>query len=313
MVVEKGIRPERLPAGGSGLLESKMIRSDVLFYRETLERLSQGVGVNKEYRGSRDAFSKAIPALDGAFSEYLKGPEEFAEHKFSREFRKELSKKYGLAGERFFLLWRDDNSFSLKTHGKEYTLSETGSFGDAFYGGIVKDMPTCVDPRKDSFHVGGVIGTIELPWIKQVIATLPDETEFIFRRRMFVVDGADHAIILVQPRYHGLEITEAASINDALMDGLRSKYEGNAEVREMPNEMLSHEVKTKDYPEGINTGYRIFGSGRAPFFYIDSNCHSWKLGDRTVARNGLHSRRQGESTEFPRGWSSEYQILPDNI
>ncbi|HSB47718.1 MAG TPA: hypothetical protein VLD37_06935 [Candidatus Bilamarchaeum sp.] len=287
------------------------IGGDVQFYRRTLARLAGGSGVNREYMGRKDAFAEAIPILDRAFSRFEKGNDEFSRFKFGAGFRDELEAKYPHKGFVLFHLWREDSSGRLESGGSAFTLSETGAFADSFYGGIVKDMQTCVDPHNGGFHVGGIIGTIELPWIKQVTATLPGEREFVFRRRVFLVDGGDHPIILVQPIYHGLSDTDASLVNSALMDAMRIKYEGTAEVREMPNAMLSHEVRTEAHPEGVNTGYSTFTSGRSPFFYIDSNCHVLKCGELTIARNGLHSRRQGESVRFPRGWSSEKQLIPD--
>jgi hypothetical protein len=313
MAMVKKTGAEIVPSLTGESLRRCAIGKDVAFYRETLERLSGSKSLGKEYKGRPGAFSEAIPVLDEAYSQYQKGDEQFSKHKFSSEFREELSRKYGLGGEVLFLLWREDGSSSLKAGGKTYTISETGTFEDGFYGGIVKGMPTCIDPRNTSFHVGGIIGTIELPWVKQVVATLPDETEFVFRRRLFVVEGPCSAIILVQPCYHDLGKSEAGAINGALMDALKAKYEGKAEIREMPDAMLNREVETEKYPEGINTGYQIFESGRAPFFYIDSNCHAWKLESRTIARNGLYSRENGQVIGFPRGWSSEEQILPDHM
>lgn len=289
------------------------LRADVKFYRKTLELLSTGKGVTWDCTARQDAFLDAIPVLDGAVSSFSKGDDEFARFKFGNDFRAELEGRFGHQGEVLFYLWRDDASFTLSLGGCTFTLAETGAFPDAFYGGIVKGMPTCVDPHNNSFHVGGIIGTIELPWVKQVVATLPNEREFVFRRRVFLVDGGDHPIMAIQPIYHGLADTDSGIVNAALIDALKRKYDGKAEVREMPPAMLSHEVKTHDYPEGINTGYSTFRSGRSPLFYIDSNCHSWRVADCCLARNGLHGRRHGEEARFPRGWSSEHQILPEHL
>ncbi|MBU0532597.1 hypothetical protein KKB44_03825 [Candidatus Micrarchaeota archaeon] len=271
------------------------IMHDVGAYRENLMLLT-----NPKTRGfdcvvREDAFQDAIPVLDQAMAAYLDGTEEFRDFKFSVDFHRELIRFIGeKRGGLVFAAWKQDYIGRLG-------IEETGRFEDSFYGGNVIGNPNCQDPLLNTFHIGGIIGTIELPWIKQIVIRETDA--FSYRRRLFLMKGHDgKLLLLVQPRYHGVDLKNLEKINNAVIADLRKRYAPlGIELREMPQGMPSSD-------RGVNTGYGTFESGRSPFFYIDGNAHAWMIGHQAIARNGLYSRREGESVHFRRGWNGEFII-----
>ncbi len=293
--------------------QREVLLSDARAYRETLETLrdpKKRVDTNRcEDRHFESG--EAGRVFDSALEAYLRGPKQFKDFKFSPEFHKELSSLYGgERGQKIFDSWKADTRYLFRRDEVNYIISETGDFHDLFYGGRVKDTPNCQDPSGTSVHVAAITGTVELPWIKQMVVRAEGSPEILFRARIYLVHDASGAgpILLIQPRYYGTWFKDAIAISKEIERHLRSKYEvpqgdggPGIEVKLMPNRMISHDV-------GINTGYATYSSGRSPFFYIDSNCHVWRMGDIVFASNGLYSKDPGSSVSFMPGWSSEYTI-----
>lgn len=160
--------------------------------------------------------------------------------------------------------------------------------------------------------MAAITGTIELPWIKQMLVRKEREAGILLRTRIYLMheESSRSPLLLIQPRYFGREMAvHAKAIVDEIVRHLSSAYgqpcseKGHGVcVRLMPDKMISHDI-------GQNTGYRTFSSGDSPFFYIDSNCHQWSFGENVVALNGLYSRKRDESVYFPKGWSSEFDAL----
>jgi hypothetical protein len=269
-----------------------------------------------------EAFDEAIPVLDQAVRARAQGPEAFRDFKFSREFHDEMVQSHPsqlpdgrVQGEAIFGTWRQDYRSQETIAGTRYDISESGSFEDSFYGGRVRGEITCQDTRFGKMHVTGVVGTVELPWVKQMIVRNPDTGEIVYRRRMFLVHGDDgRSILLLQPEYGARGLPGRAELRQRITAEVRARYEAlGIEVREMPNRALSADTPTTQYPEGINTGYGTYASGRSPFFYIDSNAWwigigSPETGGATLGQNGLHTRRPGDTVHFGRGWSGRIDL-----
>lgn len=288
--------------------------TDVLTYLATLERLRRPEFRMDLTTCDRRAFedNEISRVFMKAYSAFMESPERFRELKFSQAFRKELHGLYGEAqGEAIFSLWRADTYITAEVSKKDYIVSESGSFPDLFYGGRVVGAENCQEPTNQTIHIAAITGTVELPWIKQIIVRAADSNDILIRARIYLVHDMDGQgpILLIQPRYFGDGIRKDAEELIAIaVNHLRARYERPAteggagvEVRLMPNAMTSHDI-------GVNTGYRTFGSGGSPVFYLDSNCHNWSLHGEVWARNGLYSREPGQSISFPPGWSSEFNL-----
>ncbi|MFH1785755.1 MAG: hypothetical protein ABH842_04975 [Candidatus Micrarchaeota archaeon] len=267
------------------------ITTDVGIIRANLTKLNDPKNVGIDYRGRKEAFQEAIAVLDDAFSAYL--AHKFQEFKFSEEFRRELHNLMGRErGEALFVAWRQETTATIGN----LLVGEVGDFETALYGGLVRGHPNCQEPHQPTFHIGGVVGTIELPWIKQIVAREDSADDFVFRRRLFLVNDGSRPILLIQPKYYDKK-TDMTDIDVLTQRMLVKKYERlGVEVRLMPEAMLS-----LDY--GINTGYSTFRSGRSPFFYMDSNSHELKFYERVIGRNGLHTREIGNPVDFSPGWN----------
>jgi ppGpp synthetase/RelA/SpoT-type nucleotidyltranferase len=252
-----------------------------------------------------EAFDETVPVLDQAITARAQGEESFRDFKFSEDFRSELKAKYGAEkGEKLFSEWRQDHAVEFTTETATYTISETGKFEDGFYGGRVKGETTCQDPSYDGMHIAGIIGTIELPWIKQIIVREPGTQDIIMRTRVFVVHGEDgQPILLVQPIYNSPSLRGAVELKAQLTKMLEERYAPlGVEIRVMPQEAMITD-------RGMNTGYMTFESGRSPLFYIDSNANTFRVGTNIGARNGLQGRTEGESVKFPKGWQGDFDLL----
>ncbi len=259
------------------------------------------------------AFDESIPVIDAAIQARAQGPEAFRDFKFSEDFHSELAERYpgmlpdGRAqGEALFGLWREEGTGpAISFEGREFTLTESGSFENMFYNARMRGQESCQDPMNMNFVVSGLAGTIELPWIKQIIIRSPDSPDIRFRRMVVLVAGEDGPVLLVQPEYHDLGDSSVGPMDAAIMEYLRARYEPlGVEVRD-----ISHEA----FESGQlgNTGYGTFRSGRAPFFYLDSNLYSFMTGPHMVGRNGLHTRTPGEPVSFPEGWDGTFNL--DNM
>jgi len=256
------------------------------------------------------AFDASIPVIDAAIQARAQGPEAFRDFKFSEDFRSELAERYpgmlseGRAqGEALFALWREEGTGpAISLDGREFTLTESGSFEDMFYNARMRGQESCQDPMNMNFVVSGLAGTIELPWIKQIIIRSPDSPDIRFRRMVVLVAGEDGPVLLVQPEYHDLGDSSVGPMDAAIMEYLRARYEPlGVEVRD-----ISHEsFESGQLP---NTGYETFRAGRSPFFYLDSNLYTFKTGPHMVGRNGLHTRTPGEPVSFPQGWDGTFNL-----
>ncbi|MDD5172478.1 MAG: hypothetical protein PHF60_05600 [Candidatus ainarchaeum sp.] len=295
-VMGKGaFRAEPLVSAGI----SRRIAEDIVTYHWNMEALADSSRVDLDCIPGKTHFKRAIDVFRQAAEAYAEGPEAFRRFKFSQDFREELVGFMGAEkGVRLFDAWSSDSS----AEAAGMSLRETGAFEDSFYGGKVNGKPNCQEPTLRTFHIGGITGTIELPWIKQVVVG-DIETGFDYRRRLFLMKGHDGLpVLLIQPAYHRAELPHVDELN-AKASILISRYEPlGVDVRLMPPAMLSRD-------EGVNTGYSTFASGRSPLFYIDSNCHVWSIGENDIARNGLHAREEGESIHFGRGWRSEHRLV----
>jgi hypothetical protein len=327
---EMGITPE-FAAGNTELV------LDLGAFRRDLNRYTAGgeaPGANSEqFAGSAqwgsqrrpymrgEAFDEVIPVLDAATRARSQGPEAFRDFKFSQEFHDELLARHPgqlpggrVQGEELFQTWRQDYRTTPTVQGRRYELSETGSFEDAIYGGRVAGELTCQDTRYGRMHVTGVVGTVELPWVRQVIVRDPDNGQILYRRRLFLVSGDDgRPVLLMQPEYGARGLPGRDEIRDLITSQIRARYEAlGVEVRDMPNAALSVATPTVEFPQGINAGYSTYNSGRSPIFYIDSN--AWWIGAGspdagiTLGQNGLHVRRPGQGMHFGSDWSGRIDI-----
>ena len=261
-----------------------------------------------DFEGRQGAFDELPAVLDQAIAARTRGADAFRDFKYSKEFHDELAMRYGSdVGERIFQAWRQDARPSRDTTigGLRYDISETGSFEDGLYGGDVKGEETCQKAKFRKFHIGGIVGTIELPWIKQVIIRAPESPDIIYRRRIFLMNRDDgKPLVLVQPKYGQRGVTAFAEMDDMVVQHLRERYP-DAEVRVMDH------AATVDV--GSNVGYSTLESGRSPMFYIDSNAHALFMtrnDTQTMARNGLTTRERTpeggwKPVVYGKGWSSE--------
>ncbi|MDD5172476.1 MAG: hypothetical protein PHF60_05590, partial [Candidatus ainarchaeum sp.] len=252
-----------------------------------------------------EAFDETVPVLDQAITARAQGEEAFRDFKFSDDFRSELKAKYGAEkGEELFSEWRQDHAVEFSTKTATYTISETGRFEDGFYGGSVKGETTCQDPGYDGMHIAAIIGTVELPWIKQIIVREPGSQDIVMRTRVFMLHGEDgQPILLVQPIYNSPSLRGAVELKEQFTKMLEERYAPlGVEIRVMPKEAMVTD-------KGVNTGYMTFESGRSPFFYMDSNANVFRVGTNIGARNGLQGRQEGESVRFPRGWQGDFDLL----
>lgn len=277
------------------------IMADVGIMRTNLITLKDPREVGLDYNGRQDAFQEAIVVLDEAFAAYIAN--KFQEFKFSEEFRRELHVLMGeQQGDALFLAWRRETTATIGNQ----LVGEVGDFETGLYGGAVRGCVNCQDPHQPTFHIGGIVGTIELPWVKQIVVREGEADDFIFRRRLFLVKGEKGPILLIQPKYHDRK-TDVAALDRLTQRMLVKKYEAlGVEIRLMPEAMLSSD-------HGVNTGYCTFTSGRSPFFYIDSNSFELKFHERLIGRNGLHTRAIGEPVVFAPGWSGVRTLTAPSI
>gem|GEM_PF-5345159 len=284
-----------LPSAGF----SKRFKEDISVHLMNIKAFAGPERLGIDCLPGKTHFERAVGVFMQAIAAYEKGHKRFIRFKFSKEFKKEL---IGFAGRRggtgIFNAWASDASGEVEG----ILVRESSAFEDSFYGGNVNGKPNCQNPTLRSFHVGGIIGTIELPWIKQIVVGNAEDG-FDYRRRLFLMKGQTEVpVLLMQPAYFREDLPHADELDAKAIEILKGKYEPlGVDVRLMPSSMLSSD-------EGINTGYSTFASGRSPLFYIDSNCHSWEFGGEVFARNGLHPREEGQSIDFGKGWDSKRQL-----
>ena len=175
----------------------------------------------------------------------------------------------------------------------------------------MRGQKTCQSIQKETFHIAGVTGTIELPWVKQVVIK-NEKGEITYRRRMFLMKGEDgEPVLVVQPTYPE-RADGLGAIDIAVMDALQKRYgvktsEGGLgmDIRD-----IQDAVSKDNGVEGIgsNSGYGTFDSGRSPFFYIDSNAFVVFRNDGSIGgRHGLHYRPpNGAPWVFGKGWNTTY-------
>lgn len=273
-------------------------------YRKNLSRVAgfDWTAEQHGFFGRRQALTQAIGLLDDAMKAHLEG--RFAEFKYTEAFRRELVALLGEErGSTLFSQWKTDFAFEMSVGAEPLRVTETGAFDDSFYGGAVKGVATCQDPRNAHFVSAAIVGTAELPWSKQVLVRAPGSPEILLRRRLNMVHGEEgQPILLVQPSYHAEGMVGAAELDAAIVSSLRAKYEPlGVEVRVISGMM--------NYDGGVNTGYSTFASGRAPFFYFDSNAQtglvrgSWGEGR---VNHGFYDRGADGVVSFPRGWSGKF-------
>ncbi len=144
----------------------------------------------------------------------------------------------------------------------------------------------------------------EWPWMKEVVGSEQGGAHAAYKRWLILANDveAGRPVLLVQPGYGA--IGERAGADTALLSMLREKYEPlGIEVRDMNDAGALENVSMHNY------GYKTFGSGRSPFFYIDSNMDSFTDRNGDVrAQHGLHYRNEGEVVDFSRGWQSTHRV-----
>ncbi len=253
-----------------------------------------------DYQVAHDVFIQAATAhSEGRFLEFK-----------YRGFRDELTRVYGSErGSRLFDTWSSENSQVIvvnRADGTQRTfqMAETGGFEDAFYMGEMNGSVSCQRPTGTHFVSSGLVGTIELPWMRQVVVRTPDAqgAERNYRVQLVLVRGENgNPIILVQQPYTAVDLPpgEAAQIGSHISEYLRSRYP-DAEIRltqRTPGEYGTSQDCT------FNTGYNTFATGRSPILYLDTNMHRFNT-TYGVDGNGLTRRVPGQPLNYPRGWSS---------
>jgi hypothetical protein len=256
------------------------------------------------------AFDEVLPVIDATIKARAAGPEPFRDFKFSEEFHSELSQRYptkladgSVQGDSLFALWRDEGVVpDIEISGMGYAMTETGSFDELFYNARISGQDTCQNPSNNHFVVGALVGTVELPWIKEIVIRMPGNPEIVDRRILILVAGENGPILLVQPGYHRLGERNSKAMDEAMIQYLRQRYEPlGVEVRDIT-------VSGLKTGTAANRGYETFGSGRSPLFYIDSNMYEFKAGPNPLGQNGLHTRTRGEPVRFPANWNGEIQL-----
>jgi hypothetical protein len=276
------------------------IFSEAVSFRQTLEQLGGYIGPFWEYTGKPEAFIEAMGAFNKALLAQVQG--RFAEFKFSPEFHRELvetANAAGLDGEMLFNTWKSESAYKVSAAGNEYEVQETGKFDAGFYSGVVRGDTACQDPRNHNPVVGGVLGSIVQPWMRQVAIGPPGSKEATYRRFLNLVVGDDgKPILLLQPAYQ--TPGTPAEVDQAVVAALRKKYEPlGIEVREMSGAIGKVGDAYDANGRILNRGYRTF-TFRAPFAYMDSNMTEiTNNGARRM--HGLVVGEVGKTVSFPHG------------
>ncbi len=271
--------------------------AEYVSYRRTLSLLAGLAGRFPDYAGRPEAFREGLALLDRAFIAHVEG--RFAEFKFSPEFRAELREsaaRAGVDGDAVFRAWSSERQFRVSAEGQDYQVHETGTFDAGFYSGMVRGATACQSPRNMHPTVGGIVGSVVQPWMRQVVIGPPGSAEATYRRWMVLVQGEDgRPILLLQPAYQ-LPGTPA-SVDAAVIAQIRQTYEPlGVEVRDVRAGVAE---RTDDAGRPSNRGYGTY-QFRAPFAYLDSNMVEVFWGGKR-AQNGLLEAPAGQRLEFPAG------------
>jgi hypothetical protein len=261
--------------------------------------------MNSIYVGEKIAFKETIPVLDAAIHAESEG--KFSDFKFSQEFHDELRKSFGQDGgeaaDRAFVAWKSDAQGTVDAGGKRFEVEEASSFDELFHAGTYKGEVACQNPKNSSFVVAGLVGMIELPWMKEVVVSEAGGAHGAYKRWLVLVKDSETGkpILLVQPGYG--QIGSKVEVDAAIIGMLSAKYVPlGIEVRDMPTPEKKERKALRNY------GYRTYASGRAPFFYIDSNMYSFPEVGLVAQMHGLHNRESGKEFIFDKGWERNHRI-----
>ncbi|MBU1886648.1 hypothetical protein KKG55_02850 [Candidatus Micrarchaeota archaeon] len=272
--------------------------AEFVSYRRILELLAIHASNYHDYTGNPDAFTTARSMLDDAFRAHMEG--RYSEFRY-REFREELTQfatRAGLDGDALFQRWSTDETYGVHANGETYDVHETGSFDAAFFSGVVRGDTACQSPRNTHPVVGGIVGSVMQPWMRQIVIGPPGSGDATYRRWITMVRGDDgQPILLVQPRHQIPGLSQ--EVDDAVLSALRQRYEPlGIEVR-IPGSGV-YEVRDAN-GRPMNRGYSTFAF-RAPFAYLDSNMTGFfdRQGE-IIMQHGLHVAPIGGVRRFPVG------------
>ncbi len=271
--------------------------AEMVTYRRTLGLLAGLASRFPDYVGTAQAFGEALRIFDQALMAHIEG--RFADFKFPPEFRRELTafaNAAGLDGEGIFRTWSGEHTFQVSAAGSRYEVHDTGAFDAGFYSGMVRGATACQSPRNLHPVVGGIVGSIAQPWMRQVVIGPPGSGQATYRRWMTLVRGDDgRPILLLQPAYQ-LPGTPP-EVDRAVIAGVRQRYGAlGIEVREIRAGVDEH---LDEAGRPVNRGYSTFAF-RSPFVYLDSNMREINFQGRR-AQNGLVTERLGGTVSFPPG------------
>jgi hypothetical protein len=296
---------------------------DFVSHRINLNRLAAGGAERVSgHTGTSPQYERAVQLLDRAIEAHANG--RFAEFKFTPEFRAELEEVCAIAhidAGRLWSAWTAEGQFNIQVgegeNRRTMRVLETGGFERSFRYGQVAGNEACQVIRNDHPVVGGVIGSIAQPWIRQIVIPIEGSNQSAFRQTLTMVINQDgRPVIIAQPAYglRDMPAEQRSAIQAQVIDYLRTRYEAiGVEVRlfqqenaqilpgsEMNPAYISGEAR--ELPNGtrieagrpINHGFMTFRL-RAPFVYMDSNSRSFPGG----GRNGFYSGEIGERIMFP--------------
>ncbi len=296
---------------------------DFVSHRINLNRLAAGGAERVSgHTGTSPQYERAVQLLDRAIEAHANG--RFAEFKFTPEFRAELEEVCAIAHidvNRLWNTWTAEGQFNIQIgegeNRRTMRVLETGGFERSFRYGQVAGNEACQVIRNDHPVVGGVVGSIAQPWIRQIVIPIEGSNQSAFRQTLTMVINQDgRPVIIAQPAYglRDMPAEQRSAIQAQVIDYLRTRYETiGVEVRlfqqenaqilpgsEMNPAYISAEAR--ELPNGtrieagrpINHGFMTFRL-RAPFVYMDSNSRSFPGG----GRNGFYSGEIGERIMFP--------------
>ncbi len=163
---EMGITKRFAASNPSLIFDLATLRKNILRYISTSSERPVG---SIDYFGRAGGLDEVPDVLDLSIAARVGGEDSFRDFKFSKGFLAELEHLYGAdTAQNLFPAWRSDAKAEVEARGSKFEMSETGNFEDGFYGGRVRGEDNCQDPKSKDLHVSGIVGTIELPWIKQI-------------------------------------------------------------------------------------------------------------------------------------------------
>ncbi|MBI5223501.1 hypothetical protein HY990_03690 [Candidatus Micrarchaeota archaeon] len=326
--IEAGVRLFRTLVPSANLTEEWLSSNVDLFlqyvtYRNTLSALANGGAERIGSHTSTSAqFTQAIAVLDRALSAHANGT--FRDFKFPPEFRAELDRvcsHSSVDSGALWNMWTNNHDFSVSVSDgsstRQYRVSETGDFDRSFRYGLVAGNEACQVPTNTHPVVGGIVGSVAQPWIRQIIIPIEGSPNTLYRQTLNLLIGDDgRPIIMVQPAYGLRDIPseQRQQLEAQILANLRSRYEPlGVEVRSydldspslVPDTsvepvILSGESRTMangtvlPANRPLNQGYSTF-TLRAPFAYMDSNRRAMPDG----GTNGFHPGTMGERLFFP--------------